>query len=400
MRDILPLFPSYEFHSSCAAESAAVIAVTGELCIISERSAKYIVRTHTMSALSLNSAIIAAYEASVNNSYCVYAALALASYEHMITFRHECEFLWRRRWTAGTWLFIANRYTLLASIIAQVVPFSSQISCMFAALILPPAVFSALRVFALTRNYVAGCMVLFSFVPVGIDLYQARRDVYHYDYDPILGSQCFSRSTLSNFTAFSCKSSTSCMIAPDLVAVVTTWVKTYHHVRQAASVGIKVSFGAKLIQYGTLYFAVLLAVTILPLVITLTPSIAQFTGPMNIFIDILPNILISRFLINLRQVESPASQTISRFDEFSAPGFRVPALPEVIGNLGEPLGGSDETYYDEEYSFDAYHVDECTNEQQDYGDGDISSIPYAGSEIEEVRTPNSSNSGILVKTNS
>lgn len=43
---------------------------------------------------------------------------------------------------------------------------------------------------------------------------------------------------------------TSCMIAPDLVALVTTWVKTYHHVRQAASVGIKVSFGAKLIQYG------------------------------------------------------------------------------------------------------------------------------------------------------
>lgn len=117
----------------------------------------------------------------------------------------------------------------------------------------------------------------------------------------------------------------------------------------------------------------------------------------------LPNILISRFLINLRQVESPASQTISHFDDFddfSAPGFRVPALPEVIGNLGEPLGCSDETYDNEEYSFDAYHVDECTNEQQDYGDGDISSIPYAGSEIEEVRTPNSLNSGILVKTNS
>ncbi|KAJ3558643.1 hypothetical protein NM688_g800 [Phlebia brevispora] len=93
-------------------------------------------------------------------------------------------------------------------------------------------------------------------------------------------------------------------IAADIIAIVTIWVKTYRHVRQAASVGVNAGFSSVLIQYGTLNF-------------------------------LLPNIVISRFLINLRKVDSPGSDNMSRFSQFSVPKFWMPSgLPEVLGNLG------------------------------------------------------------------
>ena len=45
--------------------------------------------------------------------------------------------------------------------------------------------------------------------------------------------------------------------------------------------------------------------------------------------------MLSRFIINLGQVNSPiTNEDTSRF---SLPNFRVPTMDEVIGNLGEPL---------------------------------------------------------------
>lgn len=41
-----------------------------------------------------------------------------------------------------------------------------------------------------------------------------------------------------------------CTISADVVAIVITWIKTYYHVREAYSAGIKVSFGATLLRYG------------------------------------------------------------------------------------------------------------------------------------------------------
>ncbi|PSS30997.1 hypothetical protein PHLCEN_2v2466 [Hermanssonia centrifuga] len=51
-------------------------------------------------------------------------------------------------------------------------------------------------------------------------------------------------------------------------------------------------------------------------------------------------ILFSRFLLNLRQLGEPASEneTHSRFNSrFSIPGFRVPTLESVVGNMGAEL---------------------------------------------------------------
>ena len=49
--------------------------------------------------------------------------------------------------------------------------------------------------------------------------------------------------------------------------------------------------------------------------------------------------LISRFLLNLRQADntSPNSSALADFSLFSMPGFRVPMSRSVVGNLGQPL---------------------------------------------------------------
>ncbi|PSR83275.1 hypothetical protein PHLCEN_2v5779 [Hermanssonia centrifuga] len=49
-------------------------------------------------------------------------------------------------------------------------------------------------------------------------------------------------------------------------------------------------------------------------------------------------ILISRFLLNLRQLGEPENETQSRFNfRFSIPGFRVPTLESIVGNMGADL---------------------------------------------------------------
>lgn len=54
-------------------------------------------------------------------------------------------------------------------------------------------------------------------------------------------------------------------------------------------------------------------------------------------------IIISRLLINLREAcdgpqSTPSISDAAHFSRFTAPGFRVPTLDDVIGNLGESVG--------------------------------------------------------------
>ena len=58
----------------------------------------------------------------------------------------------------------------------------------------------------------------------------------------------------------------------------------------------------------------------------------------------LPPVLLSRFIINLRQVDSPSTNPSvnQRSSRFSIPNFHMPNMDDVVGNLGgcvhHPLG--------------------------------------------------------------
>ncbi|THG93501.1 hypothetical protein EW026_g7750 [Hermanssonia centrifuga] len=64
----------------------------------------------------------------------------------------------------------------------------------------------------------------------------------------------------------------------------------------------------------------------------------QTSSPVVNIIAVLIPILISRFLLNLRQLGEPENETQSRFNSrFSIPGFRVPTLASIVGDMGADL---------------------------------------------------------------
>lgn len=63
-------------------------------------------------------------------AYCVLTCntTALVAYEHLITLKYEVNFLCGRKWSAATWIFVMNRYLLLAYVSFSSAPFSPQVS--------------------------------------------------------------------------------------------------------------------------------------------------------------------------------------------------------------------------------------------------------------------------------
>lgn len=74
----------------------------------------------------------------------------------------------------------------------------------------------------------------------------------------------------------------------------------------------------------------------------------------------LPHILLSHFIINLRQVDSHGinTSTYHRSSHLSMPHFRVPTMDEIVSNLGEPLEFMESDSSDED---DATHEDTAVN---------------------------------------
>ncbi|KAJ3550510.1 hypothetical protein NM688_g5064 [Phlebia brevispora] len=363
---------SYRVHSPSAARRRPIIAVREVMCRVYNqdgvgRPGESGPRTDPMSASASNAAIINAYNAELTFNYCVYAALTLVCHEFIITFEYEYEFLWRRKWTAATWLFIVNRYLLLASIIPQATPVSMKV------------VFSALRVFALLDHgyLTAGCVFVLGVAPMGIQLYSASQLKYS-PFGSFLDPTC----SLNLATSLS-------SIAADIVAIVITWVKTYRHVRQAGAVGMNAGFGATLLQYGTLYFVVIFVVFLLDFLLFIIPRAQSAANQMSTFATVIPNIILSRFLIGLRKVDPVASIEASRFSVFSSPNFRIPTLPDIIGNLGEPLEGDNQAFTFEEHEEDVDSFKESSHTVLASRGIDIegaSAAPYISSDdVHEVR---------------
>ncbi|KAJ3533915.1 hypothetical protein NM688_g7213 [Phlebia brevispora] len=360
----------------------------------------------------------------------------VAFYEYIITFKYEYELLWQRKRTAATWLFIANRITMLACAILRPLPIGYQTPAVLQsssailfgfcdklyfnnfgwhAFLLSSAsintyvllsVFAALRVFALLdRAYLAaGCVLLLGLFQTGAGLYETKQSVYYFVDDPIFGPTCSPESKLSALQAFYRKSCANRLmnatnlfavnlttmltaIAANIVAIMATWRKTYRHVRQAASIGVRADIGATLIQYGTLHFVIISALFVASIIIFVSPSLTGFTGAIGAFIAIFPNIVISRFLIDLHQADSPATSDLSRFSSFSAPNFRMSSqLPAILGNLGEPLQlNSGEFDSGEEESVDADVNGACPNSDQLCENKDVEILDPTCGKVDEVR---------------
>ncbi|THG92567.1 hypothetical protein EW026_g8373 [Hermanssonia centrifuga] len=116
---------------------------------------------------------------------------------------------------------------------------------------------------------------------------------------------------------------------------------------EAIRVGVRTPLSALLLRDGTVYFAAFLAMNIAQVLVATMPSL-QNVAPVGSIILVLTPILISRFLLNLRQLGEPENEIQSCFDpQFSVLGFRVPTSTSIVGNMGADLDHSpaEETDY-------------------------------------------------------
>ncbi|KAJ3535303.1 hypothetical protein NM688_g6998 [Phlebia brevispora] len=339
-----------------------------------------------MSATAPNAEIISEYKANLITNYSITAAVAVVCYEFIAALRHERELVWKRRWTGATWLFLANRCYNYS--------FEYFLAVLETLPVIIIAVFSALRVLALLgRAYIPAAFTFaLGLTPVALDLYQSAQVTFYYVDDSILGSSCYFNHLISPSVIFYKKYSnhitmvlthltatlagTLSAIVADVIAISITWIKTYRHVREASSVGADVGLSAALLRYGkmlksfvefvvdrfkkgSLYFINCTQSVVHHISRRWTryaclvrefpqPSL-QLADPIEAFTTVLPNIMLSRFLVNLRHVNAQESASAARFSRFSPPNFHMPSIVSIIGNLGEPLVDHEDDLDDDDH---------------------------------------------------
>ncbi|EKM57679.1 uncharacterized protein PHACADRAFT_206559 [Phanerochaete carnosa HHB-10118-sp] len=250
---------------------------------------------------------------------------ALVVYEFLITISDEIDILWKRPVTVSAVLFGSVRWCMLITATLQLAPTTPN-----------TAVFSALRVFAIWDRSRIWSLVVFalSMAPFIVNLVFTTMSRFMIVADPA-------------FVAYITRSS---LVLADTIVLVLTWIKTFGNWRRARSVNAQVSLATCLLRDGTIYFIALLAVNIAQI---LTYNSAIVT-PAAEFVEILPQILIHRFMINLRTVDREVlncSTHITNWQqEQSTIQFRRPT--NRLGNIGETLqsGWDDDEPVDEEIS--------------------------------------------------
>ncbi|KAJ3556220.1 hypothetical protein NM688_g2149 [Phlebia brevispora] len=270
-----------------------------------------------MDQISYTPEIISELHADLLEDWVVNALAALVAYDYFITIQQEVAMVWRRKWTAAIWLFVLNRYLLvLVMILANVHATASTcfgvevtLSALELAQYIIFAIFSALRAYSLLNRtvFAAGILILvllLNLVPVatGIVRFPEVKNVML-----IIPSSARIVAILHNNLLICSRLPLGTripLIAADAIVIVVTWIKTVRHAKHASFLQMSISLSEILLRDGSLYFLI-------------TP------------------ILISRFLLNLRQAVSP-DNTPADMDasDFSAAEFRRSSISSFVGNMG------------------------------------------------------------------
>ncbi|KAH9888010.1 EAP30/Vps36 family-domain-containing protein, partial [Cubamyces lactineus] len=280
---------------------------------------------------------------------------ALLAYDHLLTLSGEIQFVWGRKFSGATVVFVLNRYvTLCRAPIILTEMFSVVVYFIV-------AIFSTLRVYAIwNKDWRPALLVLL----VGLCIPVAN--MYHYIPSvpgafawPLYG--CGESTPLSDVQLAKALTAIivavaiaihSCAIATDLLVLILTWVKTYHIKKLASILETEASFATLILRDGSLYLGAMLVLNVIDLVILRSDVLFD---PLPVFIDVFTCILISRFMLNLRQIagrgnDLPSASQLQATSRFSSVWFS----PDIIGDLGASLsyagfgGGLDEGFPGEE----------------------------------------------------
>ncbi|KAI0769555.1 hypothetical protein BC629DRAFT_792037 [Irpex lacteus] len=339
---------------------------------------------------------VAVLQEEVVTTYAAASASVLFLYDSAITLSIEAKVIWRRKWTAMTWLYAFMRYSSIALIPLTFVPsdIGNFDSCKAATYIsdvlfliqyLCFALFSAMRVYALSegRHIVAGLVFLLNLVPFATNLF--NMSIIRVIMDSELCSDVPSESVTAGLNLLLSLFSRISVVIGDVLVLVVTWRKTAQSYSTARRLNIKAPLAAMLLRDGTLYFVILLILNVLQIIGRNVPILnaLDIVAP---FFDTLPPLIVCRFILDLRQVKPADSSWVSRNQSHSL---------QFVGNMGQSLyfgteGPGEEVDELEGHGQHAAGPDtlpEVTTEATDSGkanDGEAGKSDYLDLDVQQV----------------
>lgn len=260
----------------------------------------------------------------------------LAMYDYVITVDQEVSSVWKRKINATSVLLLAARWTMVLGAIILYIPSPQTLTgCKVATAVSEflalstlciVAVFSGIRVYALW----GGSIVLFSivflleFTPVVANIYRLTKTTY-----PTTPFVCIEIPNIDPGTFVTLiRVARIPVIVGNGLVVVVTWIRSFRQILDGRRQNLPVPLSTIIFRDGTVYFLLLLLINLLELCTNLS----------NVFgsvCNVLPPILVNRFLLNLREVGGSEAGHAGGVRTISTPVFRFTI--DMTANMGESL---------------------------------------------------------------
>ncbi|KAJ8495505.1 hypothetical protein ONZ51_g1676 [Trametes cubensis] len=325
-----------------------VYCICGSLacCVHNHRAQAYILRHEWLfvvsSSESVESAEIADRGFLFLANVALFAEATLIFYEYGITINSEVRLIWRRKVTGASILFVLNRYIMIMDNIVTLASFPamsnrSYVSICYALAwidvvlnLLPYFVWNGIHLVSLLHDAsVRDIRTRLAHICAGVRPY-ARADHLQYLQHTIRvpGQYASSVWLLVRQLRFACNArhiavdmqshispwrSTVVLIsrvplmAGDAIVILVTWWKTYKLKKAADEARVTISLVDLLLRDGSIYFATMLVVNSLHIMMNYIVKIS-FLGDVA---DVITSILISRFIMNLRDIDGKETGEIS-----------------------------------------------------------------------------------------
>jgi len=263
--------------------------------------------------------------------------------------------IWPRLRTWPSILFLANRVLIIIVVLVLVfdlVDWTTKPGCLTGMILdtitgalvyLMWALFSTLRVFALAKHAWPLSILVFilSMVPFGLTLWVGATttgiSIVHLSATETV---CIDdlNVTLAELNGAQIGIYAS-LIAADLVVLAVTWTRTYRIKKEAVPLRMETPLATMLLRDGTVYFLGFLAMNIVQ---TIVWALNLNFAPTDALEQVYTSIVISRFLLDLRQVAikpfedagaNLQSNTLSRFSNLRF-------ASRIVDNMGADLDGT------------------------------------------------------------
>ncbi|KAF7791629.1 hypothetical protein EIP86_002648 [Pleurotus ostreatoroseus] len=278
--------------------------------------------------------------------------LTITLYDWVLMLHREIESVWciRPRTRAGTVIYFVNRYFMIASVVFLVA--GTVVSSSLEGYV--RVVFAALRIFAIWEaSYSMGAMVFVLYVvPLGLSLFEAFRVQVVAPKSPNVMGCLRVKETLDirceHLRKDAPVASDVLMVASDALVLFMTWTKTRKIQKEAERMDLKLKLYMLLLRDGSLHFLMQLILTIADLVLlSAQPTTQLQTGDLypllgmsselnglqqddylNPFLNALQSIVISHFILSLRQILLATEVDDETY---------VLGTMSWLGNVGAPL---------------------------------------------------------------